>query len=181
MKLNNSFVDLDIFSFQKTYSSVLVLVFVQQCSCVSFLLCMHTYKFFQLGTIQNIFQVASYIPQLKRMNPNYWGVSIVTIDGQRYSIGDVNIPFTIQSCSKPLSYGIALDLLGNDVVHQYVGQEPSGRNFNELILDHNSMYYSVLCRVFRFRRTLKMLYTKEKAREKVFTIIKDRPNMHSVV
>ncbi|VEN60939.1 unnamed protein product [Callosobruchus maculatus] len=81
--------------------------------------------------------VASYIPQLKRMSPNYWGVSIVTIDGQRYSIGDVNIPFTIQSCSKPLSYAIALDLLGADVVHTYVGQEPSGRNFNELILDHN--------------------------------------------
>ncbi|KAG5881916.1 hypothetical protein JTB14_007113 [Gonioctena quinquepunctata] len=81
--------------------------------------------------------VASYIPQLKRMSPNYWGVSIVTIDGQRYSIGDVNIPFTIQSCSKPLSYGIALDTLGADVVHRYVGQEPSGRNFNELILDHN--------------------------------------------
>lgn len=74
------------------------------------------------------------------MSPNYWGVSIVTIDGQRYSIGDVNIPFTIQSCSKPLSYGIALDLLGADVVHKYVGQEPSGRNFNELILDHNSEY-----------------------------------------
>ncbi|XP_018561381.1 glutaminase kidney isoform, mitochondrial isoform X2 [Anoplophora glabripennis] len=81
--------------------------------------------------------VACYIPQLKRMSPNYWGVSIVTIDGQRYSIGDVTIPFTIQSCSKPLSYAIALDLLGADVVHTYVGQEPSGRNFNELILDHN--------------------------------------------
>ncbi|KAJ8937583.1 hypothetical protein NQ314_011784 [Rhamnusium bicolor] len=81
--------------------------------------------------------VACYIPQLQRMSPNYWGVSIVTIDGQRYSIGDVNIPFTIQSCSKPLSYAIALDLLGADVVHKYVGQEPSGRNFNELILDHN--------------------------------------------
>ncbi|KAJ8980635.1 hypothetical protein NQ317_017931 [Molorchus minor] len=81
--------------------------------------------------------VASYIPQLKRMSPNYWGISIVTIDGQRYSMGDVNIPFTIQSCSKPLSYAIALDLLGAEVVHRYVGQEPSGRNFNELILDHN--------------------------------------------
>ncbi|XP_030748653.1 glutaminase kidney isoform, mitochondrial isoform X2 [Sitophilus oryzae] len=82
-------------------------------------------------------KVASYIPQLKRMSPNYWGVSICTIDGQRFSVGDVAIPFTIQSCSKPLTYGIALDLLGSDVVHQYVGQEPSGRNFNELILDHN--------------------------------------------
>lgn len=72
------------------------------------------------------------------MSPNYWGVSVCTIDGQRFSIGDVNIPFTIQSCSKPLTYGIALDLLGEEIVHKYVGQEPSGRNFNELILDHNS-------------------------------------------
>nr|CAD7434964.1 unnamed protein product [Timema monikensis] len=38
---------------------------------------------------------------------------------------------------KPLTYGIALEMLGSDVVHQYVGQEPSGRNFNELVLDHN--------------------------------------------
>jgi glutaminase len=37
-------------------------------------------------------------------------------------------------------YGIALDHLGCDVVHQYVGQEPSGRNFNELVLDYNSEF-----------------------------------------
>ncbi|XP_050455914.1 glutaminase liver isoform, mitochondrial isoform X1 [Cataglyphis hispanica] len=82
-------------------------------------------------------KVASYIPQLARMNPEYWGVSVCTIDGQRFSIGDTSIPFTLQSCSKPLTYAIALDRLGPEVVHQYVGQEPSGRNFNELVLDHN--------------------------------------------
>lgn len=82
-------------------------------------------------------KVASYIPQLSRMNPDYWGVSVCTIDGQRFSIGDVTVPFTLQSCSKPLNYAIALDKLGPDVVHSYVGQEPSGRNFNELILDYN--------------------------------------------
>ncbi|XP_043261573.1 glutaminase kidney isoform, mitochondrial isoform X4 [Colletes gigas] len=82
-------------------------------------------------------KVASYIPQLARMNPDYWGVSVCTIDGQRFSIGDTSIPFTLQSCSKPLTYAIALDRLGQEVVHQYVGQEPSGRNFNELVLDYN--------------------------------------------
>ncbi|KAK0085053.1 hypothetical protein PV325_005899 [Microctonus aethiopoides] len=82
-------------------------------------------------------KVASYIPQLARMNPEYWGVSVCTIDGQRFSIGDTTVPFTLQSCSKPLTYAIALERLGPQLVHQYVGQEPSGRNFNELVLDHN--------------------------------------------
>lgn len=82
-------------------------------------------------------KVAGYIPQLARVNPDLWGVSICTIDGQRFSIGDTNTPFTLQSCSKPLTYAIALENLGQEVVHQYVGQEPSGRNFNELVLDHN--------------------------------------------
>lgn len=76
------------------------------------------------------------------MNPEYWGVSVCTIDGQRFSIGDTSIPFTLQSCSKPLTYAIALERLGQEVVHQYVGQEPSGRNFNELVLDYNSEFFS---------------------------------------
>ncbi|XP_036330443.1 glutaminase liver isoform, mitochondrial-like isoform X2 [Rhagoletis pomonella] len=82
--------------------------------------------------------VANYIPQLARYSSDSWGVSICTIDGQRFSIGDVDIPFTLQSCSKPLTYAIALEKLGPKVVHSYVGQEPSGRNFNELVLDHNN-------------------------------------------
>lgn len=82
--------------------------------------------------------VATYIPQLSLMNPKHWGVSVCTIDGQRFSTGDTSVPFTIQSCSKPLTYAIALETLGHETVHKFVGQEPSGRNFNELILDYNS-------------------------------------------
>ncbi|XP_047529386.1 uncharacterized protein LOC125065661 isoform X2 [Vanessa atalanta] len=82
-------------------------------------------------------KVASYIPQLARASSENWAVSVCTIDGQRFSIGDVNVPFTLQSCSKPLTYAMALETLGPDVVHKYVGTEPSGRNFNELVLDYN--------------------------------------------
>jgi glutaminase len=67
-------------------------------------------------------KVASYIPQLARVSPDLWGVSVTTIDGQRFSIGDVHVPFTLQSCSKPLTYALALECLSQEIVHKYVGQ-----------------------------------------------------------
>ncbi|CAJ0587042.1 unnamed protein product, partial [Mesorhabditis spiculigera] len=89
-------------------------------------------------------EVASYIPQLARTDPNLWGMSICTIDGQRYSLGDANVPFCFQSVSKAFNYGIVGSDLGADFVHSYVGYEPSGRLFNEICLDaqckpHNPM------------------------------------------
>ncbi|KAK3087653.1 hypothetical protein FSP39_008800 [Pinctada imbricata] len=81
-------------------------------------------------------QVATYIPQLARMNPEYWAVSICTVDGQRHSIGDVDVPFTLQSCSKPLTYALVQDEYNPEYVHKYIGREPSGRSFNEIKLDY---------------------------------------------
>lgn len=85
-------------------------------------------------------QVACYIPQLARYSPDLWACSICTVDGQRYSLGDVKKPFTMQSCSKPFTYGIVLNELGEDIVHRYIGHEPSGRNFNEICLDNSSKF-----------------------------------------
>ncbi|KAL4218662.1 hypothetical protein ACF0H5_021251 [Mactra antiquata] len=79
---------------------------------------------------------AAYIPQLARVDPNYWGVSVCTIDGQRFSLGDTTIPFSLQSIVKPLAYALVLNDLTPEVVHNYVGQEPSGKSFNELTLDY---------------------------------------------
>eukprot|EP01125_Pyxidicula_operculata_P020883 TRINITY_DN784_c0_g1_i2.p2 TRINITY_DN784_c0_g1~~TRINITY_DN784_c0_g1_i2.p2 ORF type:complete len:862 (-),score=247.40 TRINITY_DN784_c0_g1_i2:168-2753(-) len=83
--------------------------------------------------------VASYIPQLARVNPEQWGVSICTVDGQRMSIGDSEVRFCIQSCCKPLNYLIAQDLWEVDKVHQHVGREPSGRGFNELAMNTDGL------------------------------------------
>ncbi|KAG7158507.1 Glutaminase liver isoform-like [Homarus americanus] len=82
--------------------------------------------------------VAQYIPQLARSNPQHWAVSICTVDGQRYSMGDVNVPFTLQSCSKPLTYALVSGMYGTEYMHNFIGMEPSGRYFNELCLDYNS-------------------------------------------
>jgi len=81
---------------------------------------------------------AGYIPQLARVDPDQYGVGICSIDGQRYSCGDSSTPFCVQSTTKPLAYAMALEHFGEDVVHQHVGREPSGRNFNERVLNQES-------------------------------------------
>ena len=88
--------------------------------------------------------VASYIPQLKRVNPDQYGISVCTVDGQRYNIGDTHVDFTVQSCCKPINYGIALEELGEEKVHQYVGREPSGQAFNELTLNKDGKPHNPL-------------------------------------
>ncbi|THD23538.1 Glutaminase kidney mitochondrial [Fasciola hepatica] len=80
-------------------------------------------------------KLASYIPQLERVDPSLWGVAVCTVDGQRLSIGDSSHNFTLQSSSKPLTYALALTELGPEVVHQYVGYEPSGLAFNQITLN----------------------------------------------
>jgi glutaminase len=81
--------------------------------------------------------VARYIPQLSRVNPEQFGLALCTVDGQRYSLGESDVDFCVQSCCKPLNYAIALEEHGDAYVHQFVGREPSGRSFNELTLDHD--------------------------------------------
>ena len=56
------------------------------------------------------------------------------MDGQHFSVGDTDRQFCIQSCSKPLSYLIALNEFGEEYVHDCVGTEPSGHKFNEMTL-----------------------------------------------
>jgi glutaminase len=80
-------------------------------------------------------EVATYIPELAKADPGKFGVSVVTADGRVFEAGDCEHRFTIQSVSKPFTFGIALEELGHEEVSAYVGVEPSGDTFNSIELE----------------------------------------------
>src|SRR5690349_8411661 len=59
---------------------------------------------------------ATYIPELAKADPADFGIAVATVDGKVYSVGDTDIPFTIQSISKAFIYGNALAEYGRETV-----------------------------------------------------------------
>ncbi|WP_326734275.1 glutaminase A [Streptomyces sp. NBC_01022] len=83
-------------------------------------------------------ELADYIPQLALADPGAFGLALISMDGHRYSTGDADVPFTLQSVSKPFVYALALSLLGLDEVSRWVNAEPSGEAFNAVSLEHGT-------------------------------------------
>jgi glutaminase len=80
-------------------------------------------------------RVATYIPELAKADPAAFGIAVATADGQVYEVGDARTLFTIQSVSKPLVYGVALEDAGAERVARAIGVEPSGDAFNSISLE----------------------------------------------
>ena len=77
---------------------------------------------------------ASYIPELAEVDPDRFAIAAMTFDG-RIGVGDRDTTFTIQSISKLLLYGLALETHGRDEVLDHVGVAPTGDSFNAILLD----------------------------------------------
>lgn len=89
-------------------------------------------------------KVANYIPQLANVNEDLFSLCIVSNDGQVLELGDTSNTFSVQSCSKPITYAIALENYGEEFVHNFIGREPSGRNFNNMCLDEDMLPHNPL-------------------------------------
>ncbi|MDN3920250.1 glutaminase A [Roseateles violae] len=83
-------------------------------------------------------RVATYIPELAKADPRRFAIVLATVDGQLYEVGDARLPFTLQSISKPLVYGAALQDRGPERVARAIGVEPSGDAFNSISLEPGS-------------------------------------------
>src|SRR5262245_8821943 len=79
--------------------------------------------------------VATYIPELAKADPKWFGICLVTTSGHVYEVGDSLLPFTIQSISKPFVYGLALEDHGRKHVLSKISTEPTGDAFNSISLE----------------------------------------------
>lgn len=80
----------------------------------------------------NYGNVAGYIPELSKKDPNKLGIVVVDTTGKTYKAGDYETKFTVQSMSKPIV--LLLSLLDNgEEVFKKVGKEPTGDAFNSII------------------------------------------------
>ena len=87
--------------------------------------------------------LASYIPELAAMDPSRFAISLVTADGFGYDAGDKEARFTIQSISKALAYGLALEDWGEAHVLWRIGVEPSGDPFNAITFNESTTGLSI--------------------------------------
>jgi glutaminase len=86
----------------------------------------------ELSKVENKGNVAAYIPELSKINPNKFGVQLTTVEGNHFAFGDWNERFSIQSIAKVFTYVLAYSRIKSDLWDR-VGVEPSGTAFNSLV------------------------------------------------
>jgi glutaminase len=77
-------------------------------------------------------KVADYIPALAEVRPDQFGMAVKCIDGQEFTVGEADVPFSIQSVSKVFTLQMALRHVETRLWER-VGREPSGNPFNSLV------------------------------------------------
>lgn len=79
----------------------------------------------------DIGEIATYIPELSKVNPNNFGVHLTTLEDEHHSFGMSETKFSMQSIAKVLALTMAYDIKG-EKLWERVGVEPSGTSFNSL-------------------------------------------------
>jgi glutaminase len=76
---------------------------------------------------------ADYIPALAKVDPNLFGIAVVTADGKVYSAGDVKTEVSIQSISKVFTMGQVIQEQGLESIEKRIGVDATGARFNSII------------------------------------------------
>lgn len=76
---------------------------------------------------------ADYIPALAKVDPDLFGIVVVTVDGKVYTAGDVETEVSIQSISKVFTLAQVLQEDGEKAVVENIGVDATGMPFNSIV------------------------------------------------
>src|SRR4029078_3870938 len=76
---------------------------------------------------------ADYIKELASVDPNIFGIALVTADGQVYTKGDIQSMVSIQSVSKVFTMARVLEEQGPKAVQDKIGVDATGMRFNSIV------------------------------------------------
>ena len=76
---------------------------------------------------------ADYIPALAKVDPNIYGIALVTVDGKVYTVGDIKSEVSIQSISKVFTMALVMEETGVDAIVTNMGVDATGQVFNSIV------------------------------------------------
>jgi glutaminase len=76
---------------------------------------------------------ADYIPALAKVDPNLFGIAVVTTDGKVHTAGAVKTEVSIQSISTVFTMAQVIQEQGLDSIAQRIGVDATGARFNSII------------------------------------------------
>jgi glutaminase len=76
---------------------------------------------------------ADYIPALAKVDPNIYGIALVTTDGKVYTAGDVKSEVSIQSISKVFTLAKVIEEQGAQAIADTIGVDATGMRFNSIV------------------------------------------------
>lgn len=85
----------------------------------------------EIQPLRQVGQPADYIPELRKINPDRYGICLHTLEGEEFALGDSDERFSIQSISKVFALAMAFGRKG-DELWKRIGVEPSGNAYNSV-------------------------------------------------
>ncbi|HEX7284092.1 MAG TPA: glutaminase A [Vicinamibacterales bacterium] len=76
---------------------------------------------------------ADYIPALAKVDPNLFGIAVVTADGKVFTAGDIKTEVSIQSISKVFTMAQVIQEQGLEAIEKRIGVDATGARFNSII------------------------------------------------
>jgi glutaminase len=76
---------------------------------------------------------ADYIKELANVDPNIFGIALVTTDGQVFTKGDITSMVSIQSVSKVFTMAKVIEEQGPQAIQDKIGVDATGMRFNSIV------------------------------------------------